>query len=61
MNMRYDLVGRKAILNYLKLTTWRDVMTRARRGLPIIREAGQGRWLAVAEEIEEWLRGSGRG
>ena len=61
MTMRYNLVGRKAILAYLKLTTWRDVMTRARRGLPVIREPGNGRWLAKSEEIEEWLRGGGRG
>ena len=53
--MRYDLVGRKAILGFLKLTTWRDVMTRAKRGLPVIREPGNGRWLAVAAEIEAWL------
>ena len=55
MEMPYDLVGQKAILNYLRLTTWRDVMTRVKCGLPAIKEPGGRRWLARSTEIEEWM------
>ena len=57
MTMRYDLVGRKAILTYLRLSEWRHVIERMRKGLPVIREAEDGRWLACSSDVDAWVEG----
>jgi len=53
--MRFDLVGRKAILHYLKLTNWCQVEERIRRGLPVVKEAGELRWLACSKDLDGWI------
>ena len=53
--MRFDLVGRKAIMGYLKLTNWCQVEERIRRGLPVVKEAGVLRWLACSKDLDAWI------
>jgi hypothetical protein len=53
--MRYDLTGRKEIMNFLRLTHWSQVEERMRRGLPVTKEAGEFRWLACSTELEAWI------
>ena len=54
--MKYDLIGRKEIMGYLRLTTWRNVTRRIKDGLPVVQEPGErGRWLAASSEIDAWI------
>jgi hypothetical protein len=60
MTLKYDLIGRKEIMAFLKLAAWAQVMARIAKGMPVIREAGCLRWMACSTELTAWVE-RGRG
>jgi hypothetical protein len=38
MTFKYDLIGRKAIMAFLRLAGWKMVKARIAKGMPVIRE-----------------------
>ena len=55
MILRYDLIGRKVIMAFLKLSSWTCVEARIAKGLPVFREAGCLRWMACSKELAAWV------
>jgi len=55
MSSKYDLIGRKEIMAFLKLASWEQVKTRIAKGMPVIREAGYLRWMACSTELAAWM------
>jgi len=61
MTSKYDLIGRKEIMAFLKLASWEQVKARIAKGMPVIREAGCLRWMACSAELAAWVeRGRAR-
>jgi len=53
---RYDLRGRKAILNFFDLKNWSAILRKKNAGAPILQEP-DGTWVACSQELDAWSSG----
>lgn len=56
MSSRYDLRGRKPILDHFHLSAWSAVLRKKAAGAPVKQEP-DGTWVASSVELDAWSAG----